>query len=179
MTATTTATTATIRPDADEYSPYYGKYIQRVADGDLVAILRDQIATSAALLRAAPADRADFAYAPGKWTLKQVIGHMSDVERVMSYRALRFSRNDATELPGFEENDWVANSNSSERTIADLVAEYEAVRAATVHFAKHLDRDALVRRGKANGQEVTVRALLFIIAGHELHHIALVRERYL
>jgi len=177
MTATTTE--ATIRPNDDEYSPFYGKYIQRVADGDLVAILRDQVATSAALLRNAPADRADFAYAPGKWTLKQVIGHMIDVERVMSYRALRFSHNDATELPGFDENDWVANSNSSERTIADLVAEYEAVRAATVHFARHLGRDALVRRGTANGQQLSVRALLFIIAGHELHHIALVRERYL
>jgi len=97
----------------------------------------------------------------------------------MSYRALRFSRNDATELPGFEENDWVANANFSDRTLADLVDEYEAVRGATVHFAKHLGANALMRRGTANGQGVSVRALLYIIAGHELHHAALIRERYL
>jgi uncharacterized damage-inducible protein DinB len=176
MTATTTATA---RPGADEHSPFYGRYIQRVPDGDLVSILREQIAGSAALFRNVPPDRADFAYAPGKWTLKQVAGHMIDVERVMSYRALRFAHNDATELPGFEENDWVANSNFAARTLSDLADEYEAVRAATVHFAKHLDADALVRRGTANGQGLSVRALLYIIAGHELHHIALVRERYL
>ena len=134
---------------------------------------------TSALLRNAPADRADFAYAPDKWTLKQVVGHMIDVERVLSYRAIRFSRNDATELPGFEENDWVANSNFATRTLSDLVDEYEAVRAATVHLAKHLDANMLLRRGTANGQGITVRALLYIIAGHELHHTALVRERYL
>ena len=104
---------------------------------------------------------------------------MIDVERVMSYRALRFSRNDATELPGFDDNDWVANANFADRTLADLVDEYEAVRAATVHLAKHLDASMLLRRGTANGQGVTVRALLYIVAGHELHHAALLRERYL
>ena len=174
-----TTTTITARPGAYEHSAFYGRYIQRVPDGDLIAILREQIAATAALLRNAPSDRGDFAYGPGKWTLKEVVGHMIDVERVMSYRALRFSRSDATELPGFDENAWVANSNFGERTLSDLVDEYEAVRAATVHFAKHLDADALVRRGSANGQGVSVRALLYIIAGHELHHLALVRERYL
>jgi uncharacterized damage-inducible protein DinB len=176
MTATTPTTD---RPRADEYAQFYDQYIQRVADGDLIAILREQIADSAVLLRNVPPDRADFAYAPGKWTVKQVVGHMIDVERVMSYRALRFSRSDATELAGFDENDWVANGNAAARTLADIVDEYEAVRAATVHFAKHLDADALVRRGTANGKSVSVRALLYIIAGHELHHIGLLRERYL
>jgi uncharacterized damage-inducible protein DinB len=175
----TTTSTTTMRPQADEHAPFYGRYIQRVPEGDLISILRDQIANTAALLRNAPPDRADFAYAPEKWTLKQVVGHMTDVERVMGYRALRFSHNDATELPGFEENDWVANSNFAQRTLSDLVDEYEAVRAATVHFAKHLDANALLRHGTANGQGVTVRALLYIIAGHELHHAALIRERYL
>jgi uncharacterized damage-inducible protein DinB len=169
----------TARPQADEHSAYYARYIERVPEGDVISILRDQAANTAALLRNAPSDRADFAYAPGKWTLKQVAGHMIDVERVMSYRALRFSRNDATELPGFEENDWVANANFRDRSLADLVDEYEAVRAATVHFAKHLDANVLMRRGTANGQAVSVRALLYIIAGHELHHLALIRERYL
>ena len=176
IAATTTPTIA--RPGADEHSAFYGRYIERVPEGDIVSILREQIAATAALLRNIPAERADFAYAPGKWTVKQVVGHMIDVERVMSYRALRFSHNDATELPGFDENNWVANSNFAERTLPDLVDEYDAVRAATIHFAKHVGVDASMRRGTANGQGLTVRALLYIIAGHELHHVALVRERY-
>lgn len=182
MTATQAAPTTiarTLRPATDEYAPYYGKYVQRVPDGDIVAVLRDQIAGTAELLRNASAERADYAYAPGKWTLKEVVGHMIDVERVMSYRALRFSRNDTTDLPGFEENDFVANSNFAKRTLADLVDELEAVRTATVHLATHIDADAMTRRGTANSTSATVRGLLYVIAGHELHHVALIRERYL
>lgn len=182
MTATqiTPATTAsTSRPGSDEYAPYYEKYVQRVPDGDIVALLQNQIAETARLLRNAPAERADHAYAPGKWTLKEVVGHMVDVERVMSYRALRFSRNDTTDLPGFDENVFVANSNFAKRTLADLVDELEAVRAATVHLAKHIDSEAMARRGTANNTSATVQGLLYIIAGHELHHVALIRERYL
>jgi hypothetical protein len=179
MTATSPAIATSSRPSASEYAPYYDKYVQRVPDDDIVAVLRNQIADTAALLRTAPPDRADGAYAPGKWTLKEVVGHLIDVERVMSYRALRFSRNDATDLPGFEENAFVANSNFSRRTLSDLVDELEAVRVATVHLAKHIDADALMHHGTANNTVVTVRGLLYIIAGHELHHAALIRERYL
>jgi hypothetical protein len=179
MTATSPAIATSSRPSASEYAPYYDKYVQRVPDDDIVAVLRNQIADTAALLRTAPPDRADGAYAPGKWTLKEVVGHMIDVERVMSYRALRFSRNDATDLPGFEENAFVANSNFSRRTLSDLVDELEAVRVATVHLAKHIDADALMHQGTANNTVVSVRGLLYIIAGHELHHAALIRERYL
>jgi hypothetical protein len=179
MTATSSAIATSSRLSASEYAPYYDKYVQRVPDDDIVAVLRNQIADTAALLRTAPPDRADGAYAPGKWTLKEVVGHMIDVERVMSYRALRFSRNDATDLPGFEENAFVANSNFSRRTLSDLVDELEAVRVATVHLAKHIDADALMHQGTANNTVVSVRGLLYIIAGHELHHAALIRERYL
>jgi hypothetical protein len=179
MTATSPAIATSSRPSASEYAPYYDKYVQRVPDDDIVAVLRNQIADTAALLRTAPPDRADGAYAPGKWTLKEVVGHMIDVERVMSYRALRFSRNDATDLPGFEENAFVANSNFSRRTLSDLVDELEAARVATVHLAKHIDADALMHQGTANNTVVSVRGLLYIIAGHELHHAALIRERYL
>jgi hypothetical protein len=179
MTATSPAIATSSRPSASEYAPYYDKYVQRVPDDDIVAVLRNQIADTAALLRTAPPDRADGAYAPGKWTLKEVVGHLIDVERVMSYRALRFSRNDATDLPGFEENAFVANSNFSRRTLSDLVDELEAVRVATVHLAKHIDADALMHQGTANNTVVSVRGLLYIIAGHELHHAALIRERYL
>jgi uncharacterized damage-inducible protein DinB len=167
------------RPAADEHSSFYAKYVRRVPDGDLVGQMREQMLDTATLLRSVPEERGDFAYAPGKWTVKEVIGHMIDVERVMAYRAVRFARNDKTEVPGFDENLWAANANSGARTIGDLVDELEVVRAATIHFAKHLSAEEQTRRGKANGQEVSVRALMYIIAGHERHHAALLRERYL
>ena len=167
------------RPNADEHDPYYGKYIAHVPDGDLVSGLRNQLIEVVELLRGLPADKADFAYAPGKWTVKEVVGHMMDVERVMAYRALRFARNDKTDLPGFDENQWAADASFRERTLDDLVEELEAVRGATIHFAKHLNTEEQTRRGKANGKEISVRALMYIIAGHERHHVALLRERYL
>ena len=166
------------RPAADEYFEYYHKYVSRVPDGDLVDILRQQLTETVSLLSTIPEGRGDFAYAPGKWSIKTAIEHMSDVERVMAYRALTFARNDKTDLPGFDENQWAADFNADDRTLADLIDEFEAVRNATIQFAKHLTTEELERRGKASGQLVTVRALLYIIAGHELHHRALFRERY-
>ena len=176
MNSTTTQSIA--RPHADEHSPYYAKYIEQVPDGDLISMLREQLMETVALLRNV-GDRADYAYAPGKWTTKEVIGHISDVERVMSYRALRIARDDKTNLPGFDENAFVANANFGRRTVDDLLEELQVVRAATIHLAKHLDADELARRGTANGNEITVRALLYIIAGHERHHATLLREKYL
>ena len=167
------------RPQAGEHAEYYGRYVTQVPDGDVVALLGEQIQETVALLSGVSAEQADHAYEPGKWTIKEVVGHMIDTERVMAYRALRFSRNDATELPGFEQNDYVANGNAGRRTLPDLLEELQAVRASTIHFAKHLDEEALDRRGIASGQGVTVRALIYIIAGHERHHAALLRERYL
>lgn len=172
--------TATIpRPQAGEHNPYYSKYIERVPDGDLVSMLREQLMDTVALLRGVSSEQGDYAYAPGKWSIKEVIGHMIDVERVMSYRALTFARNDATPLPGFDENAWVPAGRFGARTVGDLLEEFQVVRATTIHFAKHLDADALARVGSANGDAVSVRALLYIIAGHERHHVALFRERYM
>jgi hypothetical protein len=167
------------RPSTDEHVEYYGKYISRVPDGDLLELMSGQIKETATLLRGVPANRADFAYAPGKWTIKQVVQHVSDVERVMGYRALRFARNDRTELPGFDENRWAENADVSGRSLNDLIEELEVIRSGTIHFAKHLSGEEQARRGKANGQEVSVRALMYIIAGHERHHVGLLRERYL
>jgi hypothetical protein len=133
---------------------------------------------TARVLRAVPSGKADFAYAPGKWTVKEVIGHMGDTERVMSYRALRFARNDSTTLAGFDENTYVPAGRFGRRTIGDLVDELEAVRVATVHLLSHLDEEALARRGFANDAEMSVRALAYIIAGHERHHLNVLRERY-
>ena len=171
------STVTVARPGADEHSPYYGKYIERVPDGDLVALLREQIVDTAALLRRSPG-RADFAYAPGKWSVKQVVGHLADVERVMAYRALWIARADQTPLPGFDENAWVDNARFQSRTLDDLVEELEVVRASTAQLASHLDAEEFARRGTSNGNPMSVRALFYIIAGHERHHLALFRERY-
>ena len=171
------STVTIVRPGADEHAAYFGKYVEKVPDGDLMAMLRGQIAETAAMLRRSP-DRADFAYAPGKWSVKQVVGHLADVERVMAYRALSIARNDPTPLPGFDENAWVDNAGFASRTLEDLLDEFEVVRASTVQLGGHLDADAFARRGTANGNPMSVRALFYIIAGHERHHLALFRERY-
>jgi hypothetical protein len=166
------------RPNPDEHIAYYGRYISLVPDGDLVTQLESEIENTVALLRRTPPNRADFAYAPGKWTVKEVIGHMTDVERVMGFRALWFARRDGQPLPGFDENAWVPSGNFGDRSLADLTDELQAVRAATLALARGFEPDSLTRRGTANGAEISVRALLYIIAGHERHHVALLKERY-
>ena len=171
-------TLAIERPKADEHSPYFSRYIDRVPEGDLIALLESQFTETLALLRRVPREREDFAYADGKWTVKEVVGHVSDSERVFAYRALRFARNDPTELASFDENAWVANANFGRRRLADLVDELNVVRQGTLRLAKSLDAGELARRGLANGNVVSVRALFYIIAGHERHHVGLFRERY-
>jgi len=117
-------------------------------------------------------------YAPGKWSVKEVVGHVTDAERVFGYRALRIARADTTPMPGFDENAWVPAANFDRRSMPELVAGYQAVRAATVALFSSFDEEALTRRGTANDQEVSVRALAHIMAGHELHHMTILRERY-
>ena len=123
MTATATDDRAT-RPAADEYAPYYGTYISRVGDGDIVHTLKAQIGPTTAALRAIPESRAGHRYAPGKWSIREVIGHLSDAERIFAYRALRFARHDATPLPGFDENAFVANARLDERSLGGLVDDF-------------------------------------------------------
>jgi hypothetical protein len=166
------------RPRADEHAPYYSRYISLVPDGDLVELLRDQRGETVRLLRPLSEERARFAYAPGKWTVKEVVGHLSDAERIFAYRALRFAREDAQPLTGFDENSYVPAGRFNRRTIADLVDEFEAVREATIHLFRHLDDDALARSGPANNNPISVRALAYVIAGHERHHLTLLRDRY-
>jgi len=167
------------RPRADEHIDYYARYIAKVPEGDLISMLREQAVETMNLLQDLPPAKADYAYAPGKWTIKQVVGHITDAERVFGYRALRFARQDSTELPGFDENAYVDHANFNERTLIDLLDELQVVRASTIQFAKNLDPAAYERRGSANGNQISVRALLYIIAGHERHHVELLRERYL
>jgi uncharacterized damage-inducible protein DinB len=164
-------------PETDEYAPYYGKYISRVGP-DVLAALETQARSTAALLAATSEEQAAFRYAEGKWSVKQVIGHLSDAERVFTYRALRIGRADKTPLPGFDENDFMPHGRFDQRTLADLAAEYASVRAATITLARSFDETALGQRGTASNNPVTPRACLAIAAGHELHHVALLRERY-
>jgi hypothetical protein len=166
------------RPAAAEYDPYYGRYIDKVPEGDLLRTLEAQARETQALLAGLSDAKALHRYAPGKWSIKEVIGHVADTERVYSYRALRFARADATALPGFDENAWVPAGNFDARPVADLAAELDAVRRATLALFRGLDAAALARRGTANDAAVSVRAIAWIIAGHERHHVALLHERY-
>ncbi|HSJ16321.1 MAG TPA: DinB family protein [Longimicrobiales bacterium] len=167
------------RPEAGEYHPFYAGYVARVPPGDILTILRDQIIDTRELLRRVSTAGADYAYAPGKWSVKEVVGHVADAERVFGYRALRFARGDDTPLSGFDETRYVPAGRFAERPLGQLVEELAAVRGATLALLNGLPDEAWSRSGLANGTPVTVRAIATIIAGHELHHRAILETRYL
>jgi len=167
------------RPDAGEYAPFYAGYVSGMPEGPLLDQLRSQGRETAAFLAGIPAAKHDFAYAPGKWTVKEMVGHMGDAERIFSYRILRIARGDTTPLPGFDENGYVPQSGARSRTMADLAAELAAIRASTLALLEHLPPEAAARMGTASGNPVSVRALAWITAGHERHHLRILRERYL
>ena len=176
MTATKERSTA---PVAGEYAEFYAGYVARVPAGDVVATLRDQLAETLALLRGVDPSRTTAGYAPGKWSIRDVVLHMSDTERVMGYRAMRIARADTTPLASFDENAWTPVAGANARTMDSLLAEFEAVRRSTIALLEGLPDAAWGRRGTASGKEVSARALAWIIAGHERHHVAIIRERYL
>jgi DinB family protein len=167
------------RPAEGEFLPYYERYIALVPEGDVLSTLEAQMTETQSLLRALPASSSTYRYAPGKWSVNEVIGHLIDSERIFAARALRFARNDATPLPGFEQDDYVRNSKFDAYPVAELASEFDSVRRATVFLFRHLEEPAWMRRGIANNAEVSVRALAYIIAGHELHHREILRSRYL
>lgn len=167
------------RPGSDEYAEFYGRYIERVPEGDIVAILATQLDDTLALLRELTETQALHAYAPGKWTIKQVLGHIADAERVFAYRVLRFARGDETPLPGFDENVYVPAGSFNDRPLASVIAELSAVRRATVALVAGLPEEAWTRRGTASGQTASTRGVVWTIAGHELHHRQILAERYL
>lgn len=166
------------RPDPSEYAPFYHGYVAGVPDGDLLETLRTGVGETMALLDAAGEARAGHRYAEGKWSVREVAGHLADTERVMAYRALRAARGDATPLPGFDENAWVAGAGFERRALAHLADELAHVRMATLDLLVPLDEAELARSVPANGNPATVRALAWIIAGHEIHHRRILRERY-
>jgi len=165
-------------PGPSEYAEHYARYVTRVPSGDVLAHLAGQIAETRGALRGLPPERAALRYASGKWSVAEVVGHVADAERVFAYRALRIARGDETPLPGFDENAYTPAGRFDQRPIADLVDELTAVRAATLALFRGLPAEALARAGTASGHRVTVRALAFLIAGHELHHRAVLHERY-
>ncbi len=166
------------RPQADEYPIFYKGYIDTVND-DVLASLEHQLESFPALLNEIPSDKAGFAYAEGKWTIIELVGHILDTERIMAYRALRIARNDATPLPGFEENDYVANAHFADRTLSSMAEEFEHLRKANLFLVRSFNETELERIGISNGKPISTRALVFIIVGHLNHHMRILKERYL
>lgn len=168
------------KPLPGEYDPYTIMYIDNVPDdGLIVTHLAEQQTQLDALLRSLPVEKLHYRYAPGKWTIKEILLHIIDAERIFLYRALRFARKDATPLSGYDQDPYVEASRANERSIDDLLEEFTHVRRSAVSFFSSLDNDAWMRSGTANNTSVSVRALAYIIAGHELHHLKIIKEKYL
>jgi hypothetical protein len=166
------------RPQAGEYAQYYDRYIALVQGEDILDTLDQQRRETMTMLCGRDEADGDFRYAPDKWSAKELLGHVCDTERVFAYRALRISRADSTPLEGFEQDDYVRNGPFAQCALSDLVEDFIAVRRATISLLRNLDEEAWMRRGVANKNEVTVRALAYIIAGHELHHRRILEEKY-
>jgi len=167
------------RPTPAEYAPYYESYIGKVPPGDIIDLLSSGVEETVRLLRDLSDHQAVFRYAKGKWSIKEIVGHLSDTERVYTYRALRFARNDPTVLPGFDQDKFVEEAAFDARPLADILNEFRAVRAASIAFFRRTLPATLLRRGTASGFEFTVRAIPYILAGHEIHHMGVIKERYL
>jgi hypothetical protein len=172
-------TLAVPRPVEGDCAPYYFTYINEIGtDEDILAVLAGLERSTPARLGALSEAQAGHRYAPGKWSVREVIGHVADSERVFAYRALTIARGDTTALPGFDENPWAEVSKADQRPLVDLLAELRAVRAASLALFQGFGAAEWERSGTASGKPVTVRALPYIIAGHERHHLAVLRERY-
>jgi hypothetical protein len=166
------------RPAPTEHAEFYANYISKVPGADVLGVLEAQRLQMLQLFTGRSERDGNFRYAPGKWTVKEVLGHVTDTERIFSYRALRFARGDSTPLPGFEQDDYVRDGAFGERTLADLAEEFGVVRSASVALFRSFHEAVWERRGVANQKEVTVRALAFITAGHQMHHRIILEERY-
>ncbi|MDQ3907550.1 MAG: DinB family protein [Acidobacteriota bacterium] len=170
---------ALARPEAGEYAPYYERYVALVPEGDIVETLERQSADTLSLLRSLTEEQGASRYAEGKWSVKEVVGHIIDTERVFTYRALCVARGDQTPLPGYDQDDYARASNADSHTLASIAEHFRSVRAATLSLFRSFDAEAWRRRGTANNSVVTPRAIAHIVAGHELHHVGILRERYL
>ena len=167
------------RPSPDEYAPYYHKYVCLVPAGDVLVTLAEQGVAAGDLWAGLDETRAGRRYEAGKWSVKEVVGHLLDTERVFALRALWFARGDGGPLPSMEQDEWVTEGRFDARRIADLAAEYAVLRRTSLLLFRNFDASVLGRRGVASGREITVRAFPWLIAGHERHHLDILRERYL
>jgi len=167
------------RPDSSEYAPFYAGYVSQVPEGDVLDLLARQIDDTTALIGGLSEAQAGHRYAPGKWSIKEIVGHVADAERVFSYRALRIGRNDQTPLPSFDENAWMPYGNFDAQPLANLLSELRAVRQSTLALYRSFTPEAVVRRGVASQKEISVRAIIYVTAGHERHHVGILRDRYL
>jgi uncharacterized damage-inducible protein DinB len=171
-------TSSRSRPEASEYAPFYHGYVTSVPEGDVVELLRSGGIELLDSIRRIPEERAGHRYGPEKWSIRQVIGHLIDAERIFTYRALRVGRGDRTPLASFDENAYVRTAGSEARTLADLARELDVVRQASVLLFESLPDEAWSRSGVASDREVSLRALAYITAGHSRHHLRILRERY-
>ena len=167
------------RPDKSEYPTFYETYISLMNDADILDVLENQCHDFYAFVKAIAIDKADVRYAEGKWTVKEVIGHMIEVERIMAYRALAISRKDAQSLPGMDENHYIVNSNYRNTSVTDLAEEFFHLRLANLYFIKNLTPEMQSQKGVANNNEISVAALVYIIAGHLEHHVNILKSRYM
>jgi hypothetical protein len=165
------------RPDRSEYASYYEKYVAHVAEENVIEAMRSELASTIEFLSGVSERDASVCHPPYPWTAKQVVGHLTDAERIFGYRALRIARGDSTPLPGFDENSYVETAQFDDHSLADLVAEFQTVRQSHLSLFQNLPTNAWNRHGIANGDGVSVRALAYIIVGHERHHTAILRRR--
>ena len=166
-------------PQADEAAPYYFRYIDLVSDGNVLQVLRSQMEEALSLFSGISEEKSLHRYQPDKWSIRQMLGHMNDAERVFSYRALSFARGDGGPLPGFDQDPWVSAASADTYTWASHVEDFQAVRLATLTMLRNLPAAAWMKRGVASDNSITVRALAFIMAGHVTHHLSVLREKYL
>jgi len=167
-------------PTSEEYAPFYADYVQRATQkGDVLAALSNQIEAINSTLGSLTDEQARFRFGPAEWSIKEVVGHLNDVERVFSYRLLRISRNDATPLPGFEQEDYVREAGFDNHSLSDLIQEFEFLRCANILAISHMTEVAIERRGTASGATISARALIYMLVGHVEHHMASLHEKYL
>jgi len=167
------------RPEPSEYDPYYLNYISLVDEGDVISTLEQQPRELRTLLAGLPEDKGTFSYADGKWTIKELLSHLIDGERIFVYRLLRISRGDITPIEGFEQDGYIENSNANNRSFQNLLDEFELERRANVLLLGNISDEGSRRVGTANGKEISARAMVYIMAGHIKHHINILNERYL